>query len=260
MNRRVLITNDDGVESVGLSVLALAAHRAGLEVLVVAPSWNASGASASLTSVESGGRMSIEPRRLVDAPDVEAYAVEAAPAYITWAAITGAFGTPPDLVLSGINLGPNTGRAVLHSGTVGAALTACAHDLAAAAMSIDGGADSHWETATAVADLVVPWLSAQTRPMALNVNVPNVPLKELRGMSRARLASHGAVQASVTERGAGWVQFEYGPIAADREPGTDVSLLADNHACFTPLSVACEATDLDTHTLTCLTDRVPSDG
>jgi 5'-nucleotidase len=252
MNRRVLITNDDGIASVGLAVLASAAHRAGLEVLVVAPSWDASGASASLTSVESGGRMSMEPRQLVEAPDVEAYAVEAAPAYITWAAITGAFGAPPDLVLSGINHGPNTGRAVLHSGTVGAALTACAHDLVAAAVSIESGADPRWDTAAAVADVVVPWLAAQTRPMTLNVNVPNVPLEELRGLARARLASHGAVQATVTERGAGWVQFEYAPIAADHEPGTDVALLADKYACVTPLSVACEAIDVDTHVLTCV--------
>ena len=94
---------------------------------MVAPSWDASGASVSLTSVESGCRMSMEPRRLVDAPDVEPTPSRQRRDYITWAAITGAFGAPPDLVLSGINQGPNTGRAVLHSGTVGAALTACAH-------------------------------------------------------------------------------------------------------------------------------------
>ncbi len=250
MNRRVLITNDDGIASRGLGVLVSAAQRAGLDVLVAAPSWDASGASASLTSVESGGRLSLERRQLADAPDVEAYAVEAAPAFITWAAITGAFGAPPDLVLSGINQGPNTGRAVLHSGTVGAALTACAHDLVAAALSMNGGPDAHWATAAAVADVVLPWLARQARPVALNVNVPNVALDDLRGIARARLASHGAVRATVTERGSSWVQFEYGPVGADHEPGTDVALLADNHACFTPLSVACEATDVDTDALT----------
>jgi 5'-nucleotidase len=181
---------------------------------------------------------------------IEAYAVESAPAFTTWAAITGAFGLRPDLVLSGINQGPNTGRAVLHSGTVGAALTACAHDLVAGALSINGGEDANWDTAAAVAGVILPWLAEQTRPMVLNVNVPNVALTDLRGIARARLASHGAVQASVTERGVGWVQFEDGPIGADREPGTDVALLADNYACFTPLSVACEASDVDTDALT----------
>jgi 5'-nucleotidase len=249
MARRVLITNDDGVASRGLAVLADAACRAGLDVLVAAPSWDASGASASLTSVQTGGRLPIERRQLVDLPGVEAYAVEAAPAFITWAAITGAFGDPPDFVLSGVNQGPNTGRAVLHSGTVGAALTACAHDRIAAAVSVNGGAESHWETASAVADIVLPWLVAQSRPFALNVNIPNVPLPELRGVARARLASHGAVRVTVTERGVGWVQFEYGAIGADHEPGTDVALLADNHACFTPLYVACEANDVDTDAL-----------
>jgi 5'-nucleotidase len=107
----------------------------------------------------------------------------------------------------------------------------------------------HGETAAAVADVVLPWLAARSHPVALNVNVPNVPLDELRGIARARLASHGEVRASVTERGAGWVQFEYGPIGADHEPGTDVALLADKHACLTPLSVACEATDVGTAAL-----------
>src|SRR3989442_413374 len=121
---RALITNDDGVKSTGIRVLATVAVDAGLDVVVAAPGWDSSGASASLTAVEHGGRLKLQ-RRILDGLDgVTAFAVEAAPAFIVRAAMTGAFGDPPDIVLSGVNHGPNTGRAVLHSGTVGAALTA----------------------------------------------------------------------------------------------------------------------------------------
>ena len=79
---------------------------------------------ASLTAVERDGRFLIDGGTFEDLAGVAVFAVEAAPAFIVRAAMTGAFGAPPDIVLSGINRGPNTGHAVLHSGTVGAALTA----------------------------------------------------------------------------------------------------------------------------------------
>src|SRR5919106_1774673 len=126
---RALVTNDDGIDSAGIGMLARAAADAGLEVTVAAPSWDSSGASASLTAVEEDGRFLVESRTPDgagedDHSDAEWYAVEAAPAFIVRAGVEGAFGEPPDVVLSGINLGQNTGAAVLHSGTVGAVLTA----------------------------------------------------------------------------------------------------------------------------------------
>src|SRR3546814_1701909 len=99
---KALITNDDGIESPGLATLAQAATAAGLEVLVAAPSWNSSGASSSLTGVERDGRL-LSKRIVLASADIAAHAVDAAPAMITVVALRGAFGAPPEIVLSGIN-------------------------------------------------------------------------------------------------------------------------------------------------------------
>src|SRR3954468_1773427 len=134
MAMRLLVTNDDGIDAAGLALLAATTRRAGFDVIVAAPSWNSSGASASLTGVRTDGRLEFSSRQL---DGVRAVAVEAAPAMIVWAAIAGVFGRPPDAVASGVNHGRNTGQAVLHSGTVGAAMTAAAHGLPSLALSVD---------------------------------------------------------------------------------------------------------------------------
>ncbi len=240
---RVLITNDDGIDSAGLRALASVAHVAGHQVAVAAPSWDASGASASLTAVEEGGRLLVEERDLVGLPGVCFYAVEAAPAFIVRAAAVGVFGTPPEIVLSGINRGPNLGHAVLHSGTVGAALTASTFGLPSMAVSIGTGSEVHWETACHVAGLALDALIRSGRPTALNVNVPNVHLDDLKSFEEARLASFGAIQTTITEQGAGYVKLGYEPMERDAEPGTDVAAYHDGIACYTPLIACCEDDD-----------------
>ena len=240
---RALITNDDGIDSPGIRALAEAARDVGLEVTVAAPSWDSSGASSSLTAVQQHGRLLVDRRALDGFP---AYAVEAAPAFIARAAIHGAFGAPPDVVISGINNGPNTGYAVLHSGTVGAALTASTFGRCAAAFSIGASRQPHWETAALVARAVLGWLTSARGPLVLNVNVPDVPPGELRGLVPVRLARFGAVQTTVTEAGEGYVKLEYGLETTTPEPGTDVAALCDGYACYTPLLSVCEAGDAET--------------
>src|SRR5262245_14158128 len=115
---RILVTNDDGIAAPGIRVLARAVADAGYDVTVAAPRYEASGMSAALTAVTKAGRIVLERR---DLDGVPAYGVEASPSYIAMLACLGAFGPPPDLVVSGINRGANAGHAVLHSGTVGAA-------------------------------------------------------------------------------------------------------------------------------------------
>lgn len=243
---RALVTNDDGITSPGIRALAEAARDAGLGVTVAAPSWDSSGASASLTAVEKDGRLLVEHQRLDGLDDVAAFSVEAAPAYIVRAAIHGAFGEPPDIVLSGINNGHNTGYAVLHSGTVGAALTAATFGRAAAAFSIGAADRPCWETAKAVARSVLPWLVQSRQQIVLNVNIPDLALGEVRGLVAARLAAFGAVQTNVTELGEGYVKLEYSELSATHQPGTDAALLAEGYACYTPLRSVCEADAADT--------------
>jgi 5'-nucleotidase len=171
--------------------------------------------------------------------------VEGSPAFIVRAAASGAFGDPPQIVLSGINNGPNTGRSILHSGTVGAALTGSTYGLPSAAFSIGVGATPHWETAVRVACAVTDWLRTAEPGVVLNVNVPNIAPDELRGLVPATLASFGAVQTNVTEVGKGYVKLAYTDVDAELEPGTDAALLADGYAAVTPLTAVCEAAGVD---------------
>ena len=240
---RALVTNDDGIESPGLHALAAVAVEAGLDVVVAAPHEERSGASASLVATRSDGRMLMR-RIALEGLDVPAFGVEATPAYITWVAVRGAFGDPFDLVLSGINKGPNTGHAVLHSGTVGAALTADAHGLSALAVSLSGPDPSHWDTAVSVAREVLGWLLDGPRDrVVLNTNVPDVPLTELLGITRAPLASFGAVQADIAETGEGFVTLTFSDIDVSDEPESDAALQLDGWATVTPLSGPSERTD-----------------
>lgn len=242
---RALITNDDGIDSVGLHTLAGVARDAGLDVVVAAPHAERSGASASLIATRTDGRLVLEQVELPGLAGVPAYGVEATPAYITWAAVRGAFGDPPDIVLSGVNKGPNTGNAILHSGTVGAVLTGSAHGVPGIAVSVPAPEPTCWETAAEVAKRALKWLMEEDRgPIVLNVNVPDLPLDQLSGIKRAPLATVGAVQADIAEVGEGFVTLTFSEIDVSSEPDTDAGLLTFGWATITPLAAPCEAQQL----------------
>ena len=238
---RVLITNDDGIASEGIRTLAGVAAELGWTVVVAAPAWDSSGASASLTGVSEHGRLIVEDATIAGLPAVRAVGVHAAPALIVRAGIQGGFGPPPDMVLSGINHGPNTGQAVLHSGTVGAALTAGTHGCKAVAFSLGIGAGLHLDTAAEVARSVLPAAAEAPAPLVLNVNIPNRPLLEVRGVRRAPLASFGAVHTHITEAGEGYIDLTFSEIDPTGEPGSDATLLAEGFVTLTPLRSVCEA-------------------
>jgi 5'-nucleotidase len=168
--------------------------------------------------------------------EVRAFGVKAAPGLIGFVASFGAFGDKPDIVMSGINLGANTGKAILHSGTVGAALSASSHGIRAMAVSIASGDPQHWDTARHVTDHALAWLTEQpVSDRVLNINVPDIAPDRLRGIRPAGLASFGAVQARVKELGTGYVQMTYTGVDAEDEPGTDHYLLARGWATLTLL-------------------------
>jgi len=253
---RCLVTNDDGIDSDGLRVLAEVALEAGFEVLVAAPMRESSGASASITAIEDDGHFVVEPRTIPGLEDAcTVLAVGGLPAFIALTGMRGAFGPAPDIVLSGINNGPNTGYAVLHSGTVGAALTASTFGARAMAVSLNvrtrtvsgaGVAPSAlaspcWDTAAHFARRTLPTLLDAEPASVFNVNAPNMPLDQVRGFEPARLARFGAVQTNVAERGEGYVKVTLAEIEAQYEPGTDAALVAAGYASITTLQAVCEA-------------------
>src|SRR3990170_16763 len=248
---RALITNDDGIDTIGLQTLTQVAVKAGLDVTVAAPHVERSGSSASLTALEEGGRLIIREHRLEGLDGVRALGVEATPGFIAFAAAHKAFGPAPDIVLSGVNHGPNTGNAVLHSGTVGAALTARTHSASSLAVSNVAPQPRHWDTAAEMAERALAWLleNAGDDPLTLSVNVPDIPAGECRGLRTARLAAFGAVQAEVRETGEDYGTMTFSEVEEELEPGTDAYLLAHDWATVTSLAAPCEANGVDLSTL-----------
>jgi 5'-nucleotidase len=234
-----VITNDDGIDSPGLAALAVAAARAGFDVVVAAPATEASGTSAGLTAAAENRRVVTKEVTLPDLPEASAFAVEAHPGLIALAACHGAFGPRPDVLLSGINRGANIGRAVLHSGTVGAALTAGINGVRALAVSLDvplhPTEDPHWETAAHVVSEMLGTLLDGPEDGVLNINVPDVPVQALGPTRWAPLAPFGSVRARVARTDDGLI--EVGQVEGDEPPaeGTDAALLSGGNVTVTAL-------------------------
>lgn len=236
------MTNDDGIDSPGLHVLARAARHAGMEVTVVAPSFDASGSSAAMNAVSRSGQIDIEPR----AGSERTYGVQGPPAFIVRAAMFGAFGAPPDVVLSGINRGLNTGRSILHSGTVGAALTAALYGRRAMAVSADFEDDDRWDPDCPVVSTALTWLLRTPAATVLNVNVPRASRSSRLDARPTRLAEHGTVQARMTEAGTP----NFVPVTFTGEddlpaPGSDEAALVEGFVSVTAIRGVTEDTGFD---------------
>ncbi|HLR97766.1 MAG TPA: 5'/3'-nucleotidase SurE [Jiangellaceae bacterium] len=243
---RALVTNDDGINAPGIRVLSGVASGLDWDVLAAAPQHEHSGTSASLSALEPGGRLAFHTAEWTELPDVRVLGVRGSPAFITIMVAQGVFGPVPDVVLSGINHGPNYGYATLHSGTVGAALTAAGFGVPAMAVSCAGMDPEHWETAAEVSRQAATWLTEHGRAgTVLNVNVPDVPLDKLRGLRSARLAQFGAVQFEVTESADDYMTLTFSDPMAEYEPGTDAALLDEGWATATVLRSPCQVTDVD---------------
>ena len=226
---RILVTNDDGIDSVGLHQLARAMTQHG-DVVIVAPDSEYSGAGAAIGAIH---RIVPEVHRAQVDGVPEAWAVSGAPALCVFMGRLGAFGEPFDLVVSGINPGANVGRSVYHSGTIGACLTARNGGISGVAVSqavtgwgVEGQgwddlvANQRWETAASVASAFVEGLLSDglpTEPVVANLNVPNVALADVRGWKRTRVEfepirgmSKAALQPIDGQDGSYTVEFSYG--------------------------------------------------
>jgi 5'-nucleotidase len=195
---RLLVTNDDGIDSLGLHVLARALAPLG-DVVIAAPDSEYSGASAALGALHL---LQPEVRKAHVDGVPEAWTVNGTPGLCVMFARLGVFG-PIDLVVAGINPGANVGRAIYHSGTVGAALTARNGGTSGVAISqavtqygVEGQgwdemiADQHWDSAARVGAEVVAAVLADppVEPVVVNVNVPNVAFEDIVGWRQTEVA------------------------------------------------------------------------
>jgi len=229
---RILVSNDDGIFSLGIRVLAQSLRQIA-HVDVVAPDRDCSAASHSLTIgrplrvkiLENGGR-----------------SVEGTPTDCVHLATTGLLSQQPDMVVSGINDGPNLGDDTLYSGTVAAAVEGRYLGLPAIAISLLEGQPRYYETAAAVAKNLVMRLQAEVLPLLgiLNVNVPNVPVSELKGLEVTRLGSRHRAEPVIQGKDPwGRPLYWVGSAGAEQDAGlgTDFDALKRGYVAITPLQI-----------------------
>ena len=229
---RILLSNDDGYFAPGIDHLARALADLG-EITVVAPERDRSGASNSLTLDRP-----LSLRRTANG----FYHVNGTPTDCVHLAVTGMLDTLPDMVVSGINHGANMGDDTIYSGTVAAATEGYLLGVPAIAVSLVGKSGTHFATAAHVAhQLVQRYLANPVKePMLLNVNVPDIPLAELKGIKVTRLGRrHKAepVVKATTPRGETVYWVGAAGEAADAGEGTDFHAVASNYASVTPLQI-----------------------
>lgn len=228
---RILLSNDDGYFAPGLELLA-AQLAAEAEVTVVAPERDRSGASNSLTLDR--------PLTVRRAPNGFLF-VNGTPTDCVHLAVTGLLDNLPDMVISGINLGANMGDDTIYSGTVAAATEGHLLGIPAIAVSLTSKTGRHFDTAAAVvAELLKRHHRQSLGGWLLNVNVPDVPLRDLKGLRMTRLGRRHKAESvikTVTPRGETcyWVGAA-GP-AADAGDGTDFHAVEQGYASVTPLQI-----------------------
>ena len=244
MGARVFVTNDDGVHAPGLSALAAALHAAGYDVTVGAPLDDRSGSGASIGAIPLSDGIEYRDVVLPGLESVRAYGIDAPPAVAVMAARLRAFGDPPDLIVSGINPGANTGRAVLHSGTVGAALTAANFGAKGLAISLDTSEPMRWDTAAAFAVDATAWLLGAPPRTVLSVNVPGRAPESILGVRVARLAAFGTVRATIAGNRDGRLELELSATDVESDPDTDTALVAAGYVSVSALAALQTVADL----------------
>jgi 5'-nucleotidase len=228
---RILISNDDGYLAPGINALA-EALAAVADIVVVAPDSNRSGASNSL---------SLDRPLSVQQASNGFYFVNGTPTDCVHVALTGMLDYRPDLVVSGINNGPNMGDDTLYSGTVAAATEGYLFGIPAIAFSQAEHGWTNLDAAARVArEIVLRRFDELASPWLLNVNIPNLPYEQMGAVSATRLGRrHQAEPVIRALDPRGREIFWIGPPGATRDAGEGTDFYATAHGLVsvTPLQV-----------------------
>jgi 5'/3'-nucleotidase len=228
---KILVTNDDGIQAPGLWALAEQLAAVG-EVVVFAPAQEQSGVGTAISLRRSVGLSTVEPKLA----GVPAFAVDGTPcdSVILALEVMKDIG----LVVSGINTGANMGCDVLLSGTVGAALQGYIHGIPSVAVSVQARQDFHFEVAARVARLLVQSIARDgAMPILLNVNVPNLPHHEIKGIELTRVGKGGFSTAVTMGRDGSWDKYKIsiGKPWWSGDVGTDIHAVENARISITPL-------------------------
>lgn len=228
----ILISNDDGYLAPGLACLA-AKLKSVATTNVIVPDRDRSGASNSLTLDRPLRAMHCENGFI---------RVNGTPTDCVHLAITGLLKNEPDMVISGINSGANMGDDVLYSGTVAAAMEGRFLGFPAIAVSLAGVKQEHYDTAAEIVCLLLNHLQQSPLPadFILNVNVPDIPVSDIKDLVVTRLGNRHKSEPVIEmldPRGKSvyWV----GPVGSEQDagPGTDFYAIKNNQVSITPLKV-----------------------
>ena len=229
---RILLSNDDGYFAPGLAALAEALQGLG-EIVVVAPEQNRSGASNSLT---------LDRPLLLKKAASGFHFVNGTPTDCVHLAVTGMLDKLPDIIVSGINLGANMGDDTIYSGTVAAATEGYLLGIPSIAISMTSFEGNNFASAGRVAkELVERFIRNPIRePVLLNVNVPDIPYADLKGMEVTRLGRRHKAEPVVKmisprKEMVYWVGAA--GAAADAGPGTDFNAIERGCVSITPLQI-----------------------
>ena len=229
----VLLTNDDGIHSPGLTALEQA-FEPHAQTLTVAPLHEQSGMGHSITlhkpirvrEVKEGGR--------------HGYAVDGTPSDCVKFGVTMLSKECPDVVISGVNPGGNIGVNVLYSGTVSAALEAYSLGIPAIAVSVDGFRDLHFEYAAEMAVKIAKTCLKAKRPMLINLNIPNLPPDKIKGVKVTTMGTSRFVETfrkREDPRGNTYYWLDGELVDQKPDPKSDFWAVSNGYISITPLQM-----------------------
>ena len=234
---RILCTNDDGISAPGLVALEKSLAKVG-DVHTVAPLYEQSGASRRITLRK--------PFRF-EQRGKNRYAVDGTPADCAMMALIKILDSPPDLVVSGINNGPNLGENIFYSGTVGAAAEGAKYGIPSIAMSVDQRVDIDFSVAAEFAAKLAPQVLVDGLEggVTLNVNVPHLGYSGVEITHQSHKISRNLMVETLDPYGRPYYWMHEEVPLADAEPGSDYAAVRDGKVSITPLRFDMAAGDLN---------------
>jgi len=227
---KILVSNDDGYLAEGINVLSKRLSKKH-QVTIFAPAENRSASSSSLTIDKP-----LKPVKISES----VYTINGTPSDSTHFALCGYFEEEFDLVIAGINFGPNLGDDVIYSGTVAAAIEGRFVGFPSIAISLASWNGKNFDTAARVAEVIVDSVefSELSSNTVLNINVPDIPFNKIRGFKTTRLGKrHKSEDIFQDKKDTSLYWIGENGKEAENGPGTDFYAIRNNYVSITPLQI-----------------------
>lgn len=243
VNLKILVTNDDGIDSQGISELASALQEIG-DVTIIAPRTEQSAVGHAITM-----KIPLRVTEYFKNGEFYGYAVDGTPADCVKIGIRNILKAPPDLVVSGINHGSNTAINIIYSGTVSAAREAAIMDIPAMAVSITSHNPKHFEYARETVKRLAQIVADEglAKGTLLNINVPDLPPDEIKGIlitTQGKSKWDDIYEERRDPYGKSYYWLTGTLTETDKKLGTDQFAIKNNYVSVSPIHF--DLTDYDT--------------